>query len=402
MARKTPKRGARAFGKSSSFKDTKMIWVLIVLVALVIGSGVFYILNSIMKQDTYYVLNVNVPSRTQITTDYLTPVTTSHGSAPQNALGLSEVQSGTLYSKYPLNAGDVIAASNSGALDSINEGVPDNWVITSFNPGSSDPIVQNLQRGDYFDLMVTNMKKEDQTTTDDQNNVTKNIKVGQWLFRNLMILDNPNATVTSKTSDSANSATTSTQNSTTMFMLGMSPQNASILAMAANQYDMKIVISPRQNSYANPKTLDALYQSFDFNDVIGKNPTGIIASNCVSSKTGQEEQKDCTDNTFSAQQRDKFGVPYSYNASDGDTLDENGNPQPLTAHEIEWCEQLFDGADGYYSNSKWTDEKEYCAKHSTKDHNFKSQLADENKAKKEAANDSAANSLGDTSSKTSQ
>jgi hypothetical protein len=404
MARKTPKRGLKTLGASSSFKDTKMLWVLILIIATVIGFGVFYIMNSVTKQDTYYVLNTNIPSRTQITPDYMYPVTTSKGSAPANALSITDVQSGNIYSKYPLNAGDVVATSNAGALDSINEGIPDNWVVTSFDPGDSDPVVENLQRGDYFDIMVTNMKKSDTqsgTATSDQNGVLSNIKVGQWLFRNVMVLDNPTATTTSNSSDSSNGATSKTQNSTTMFLLGMSPRNSTILAMAQQQYSLKLVISPRQNSYTNPTMLDNLYKQFDFNDVISKNQNGIIASNCVDSATGEEEEKDCTDNTFSPQQRDKFGVPYSYNKAAGDTKDENGNPQPLTKHEIEWCTQLFDGANGYYSNSKWDDEKEYCAKNSPKTPDFKALLKKEKKAVSDAANSATANSLGSPSSSSS-
>jgi hypothetical protein len=376
-------------------------------------------------------LNTNIPSRTQIIPDYLTPVTTSQGSAPQNALDMSDVQTGTVYSKYPLNAGDVVAASNAGSLDSINEGVPDNWVVTSFDPGDNDPVVQNLKRGDYFDIMVTNMKKSDTSTqvSEDQNNVTSNIKVGQWLFRNVMVLDNPSATVTSDSSDSSNGATSQTQNTTTMFLLGMSPQNATILAMAASQFTMKLVISPQQNSYTSPKTLDALYKNFDFNDVIAKNPNGIIASDCVDSSTGEDLSSDCTDNTFSPQERDRFGVPY--NVGSGDTRDANGNPQPLTKFEIEWCTQLFYDSsnkyyyyknigdqtdndaklaaakDDYYWGSKWDDSKKYCSDHNAKatqatpdgkTPDFKTLLKNEKDLKTKLANSSSKDSFRSSSS----
>ena len=381
MARKTPKKSPRVMSASSSFKDTKMLWVLIVIVALVIGFGVFYVMNSLTKQDTYYVLQESIPSRTQITPDLLATISTSPDSIPPNALDVTDVQMGNVYSKYPLNAGDVVSESNSGPLDSVNEGVPDNWVVTSFDPGDSDPVVENLARGDYFDIMVVNMKKSDATSgeevaKDDRNQVLDNITIGQWLFRNVMVLDNPTATVSSDSADSENGATAQTQNSTTMFLLGMSPRNATILAMAESQYDLKLVISPQYNAYRNPSDLDALYTQFDFGAVISKNPSGIIASNCVDLKQGDDEtddeykeraadgyevKKNCTDNTFSITERDKFGVPYNWVEGVDKDRDENGDVVPLTQYEITWCKLLFD--DEYYSNEKWDDMREYCGSH---------------------------------------
>lgn len=393
----------------SNFRNTRILWVLIFALAIVIAVCVFTFFNSMTKQDTYFVTNTPIPARTQITPDNLTPKPALHGNAPQNAISISEISSGAYYAKYPLDVGDVVANSNASPLDALNEGIPDNWTITSFEPDGDDPIVKNLNRGDYFDLMVTNMKKSDQRAemSNEENSVTDNIKVGAWLFRNVMILDNPNVTTTSDSADKANGATAQTKNSTTKFIIGMSPRNANILAIASKQFDMKMVMSPKQNSYANPATLDALYKNFDFNAVVGENPSGIIASNCVDSNTGDEKKQDCTDPTFQHQPRDHFGVPY--NATAADTRDENGDPVPLTKFEIQWCSQLFgdgdgdgnvdsdyDPVNGYYSNSKWDKEKKYCASHSTKTNNFKKMLAGEDKAKSDAANQMTENRIGST------
>lgn len=379
MGRK-PQRGdiIRSNGKTASFKDTKMIWVLICIIALTIAAGVFYILNSVTKQDVYYVLNTNMPSRTKITVEDLSPVTTSQGSAPQNAYGLSEVSQGNVFTKYPLHAGDIVASSNAGSLDTTNEGIPDNWVVTSFTPSSDDPVVENLQRGDYFDIMATSMKKADQKANPNGDDDANNIKVGQYVFRNVMVLDNPTTTTTG-TGDKANGVTTQTKNSTTAFLVGMSPKNAAMLTYIVGNYDTKLVLSPRQTSYANPATLDALYKTFNFNEYVGANPNGIIASNCVDSATGEEIKEDCTDNTFAHQERDAFGVPYNAYSSE---RDEKGDPRPLTSFETQWCQQLF--TDEYYSgrtSNKWKAQKEYCAKHTPKnassENDFKKQYADQ-------------------------
>ena len=397
---------------TASAKDTKLLWIVIVLLALLVAGGTFAILNNITKQDTYYVLNTNLPSRTQITPQDLSPVSTSQNSAPQNAIGLSEVQQGTVYTKYPLQAGDVISASNAGSLDTINEGIPDNWVVTSFEPADNDPIVENLQRGDYFDIMATNMKKEDQRPAGDNNSNLGQIKVGQYVFRNVMVLDNPATTTANNNSDSANGATSQTQNSTTSFVVGMSPQNAAMLTILTKNFDTKIVMSPRYNTYANPSELDDLYKTFDFNAVIGDNPTGIIASEClaqeedgkykINSKTGTVDttKENCTDPTFAPKERDPFGVPYEFNAQ-YDRRDEKGDIIPLTQNEIKWCQNMFGENADYYMGDSWADEKQYCVDHTSKDAkddvNFKKMYDEQKKEIADSQRNSTSGSLSSSS-----
>ena len=397
---------------TASAKDTKLLWIVIVLLALLVAGGTFAILNSITKQDTYYVLNTNLPSRTQITPQDLSPVSTSQNSAPQNAIGLSEVQQGTVYTKYPLQAGDVISASNAGSLDTINEGIPDNWVVTSFEPADNDPIVENLQRGDYFDIMATNMKKEDQRPAGDNSSNLGQIKVGQYVFRNVMVLDNPATTTANDNNDSANGATSQTQNSTTAFVVGMSPQNAAMLTILTKNFDTKIVMSPRYNTYANPSELDDLYKTFDFNAVIGDNPSGIIASEClaqeedgkykINSKTGTVDttKENCTDPTFAPKERDAFGVPYEFNAQ-YDRRDEKGDIIPLTQNEIKWCQNMFGENSDYYMGDSWADEKQYCVDHTSKDAkddvNFKKMYDDQKKEIADKQRNSTSGSLSSSS-----
>lgn len=369
--------------------------MLVFILAILAAAGTLYILSGLTKQDTYYVLNTNMPSRTQITSADLQPVTTSQGSAPQNAIGLDVINQGSTYTKYPLQAGDVVSASNAGSLDTINEGIPDNWVVTSFNPGGDDPIIENLQRGDHFDLMITNAKQKDQQSNPDDSDMS-NIAIGQYAFRNVMVLDNPMSTTANANNDSANGATAQTQNSTQMFIVGMSPKNAAMLTYITGNYATKIVMSPKQASYDAPSSLDKLYETFNFNDYLGENKNGILPSKCVNSNTGKEENEDCTDDTFAPQERNEFGVPYDASASERDN---NGDPMPLTKNEITWCNNLF--TDEYFSNTKWDDEKQYCANHTPKNpksgQNFEKLYTDQQKQREKEKKENADSRLGSTS-----
>lgn len=374
-----------------SFKDTKVLWAGVIVLALVIAYGVFAVLNNLMKQETYYVLSHSMSARTQVTEGDLTAVTTSKGSAPQNSIPLAEVQQGIIYTKYPLNQNDVLESSAAGPLDSLNEGIPDNWVITSFNVDAANAVSGILQRGDYFDMLVLGDKK---ATKDDSGTAQSGTKAtdidtgevaGKYVFRNVMLLDTPTSSQQSG-GDSANGATAQTTSSTTDYVVGMSPRNAAILHSVLSKWDVRLVVSPKQTQYANPANLDALYASFDFNEEINdKHPNGILASDCVDSSTGEEQNKDCTDNTFTPQERDSFGVPY--NASDDERDKNTGDPKPLTKFEKVWCAQLT--KDSYYKNNKWNEEKKYC-----KDNGFKEEDAQKILDEPDA-------NLGTTGSKTS-
>ena len=399
---KKPLRGPRkSSGGFAGFKETRMIWVLVFILAILAAAGTLYILSGLTKQDTYYVLNTNMPSRTQITAADLQPVTTSQGSAPQNAIGLDVINQGSTYTKYPLQAGDVVSASNAGSLDTINEGIPDNWVVTSFNPGGDDPIIENLQRGDHFDLMITNAKQKDQQSNPDDSEMS-NIAIGQYAFRNVMILDNPMSTTANANNDSANGATAQTQNSTRMFIVGMSPKNAAMLTYITGNYATKLVMSPKQNSYMDPSSLNALYKTFNFNDYLGENEYGILPSKCVEvvgegdAAVAVEQDEDCTDNTFAPQERNEFGVPYDASSSE---RDDNGDPMPLTEFELKWCEQLF--TKDYYSGRAWDEEKQYCVNHTPKNpeegQDFKKLYEDQQKEREEEKKQNAASRFSDTS-----
>ena len=101
----------------ADFNYTTLILSLIYVLALVDVFGVFYVMNNLTRQDTYYVLNTNMPSRTRVTASDLTPRITRTDSVPPNAISIDEVDKGTVFTKYPLQAGDVLSSSNVGSLD---------------------------------------------------------------------------------------------------------------------------------------------------------------------------------------------------------------------------------------------------------------------------------------------
>lgn len=266
---------ARTKGAGSALRNNKIVFGLIFVLVIVVFMGSLTLLRSVYQTETYYVLNVDVPTRTQITPDMLSPITTSIDSSPKAALSLSEVQAGYLYSKYPLSQGDILTDSNVGGFEDIGVGVPDSWVITSFGVNADNAVGGRIKRGYYFDMLVA--------TPDGS----------YYPFVNILTLD------TSISLDNASSAEAADgeeakSGQTSQYVVGMPPGDAATLhhIMKTSGGDVKLLLSPRQNEYA-PPALASYAGTFTFEGGKTKN------------------MGEGTDYTFTPPERDKFGRPIS-------------------------------------------------------------------------------------------
>lgn len=138
--------------KRSFFQDRKMwFWIaagggLLTLIVLVI------FLQSLSSTTKYYVLKSDVPARTLITTDMLQEQVVSTGGEPPTAIDAGFFQTGEFYSKALLNAGDILTESNVGGLIPLTQGIPDDFVVTSFSADPNTSAGGNVKRGDYIDI----------------------------------------------------------------------------------------------------------------------------------------------------------------------------------------------------------------------------------------------------------
>lgn len=291
------------------FKNAKIIWAGIAILLIFVFIGTLQLLKSVYQTETYYVLNQDVPVRAQISMDMLTPVVTSYGTAPggspdmkttqkesERSAILSTVQSGQAFAQYPLVSGDVLSPSNVGALSDISVGVPDTWVISSIQVDFNNAVQGRIKRGSYFDMMVV---AADGT---------------YYPFVNVLALE----TLDGGANNSAASTNTSGTNAqTSIYTVGMSPQNTAKLQWLMSFADgqIKLVLSPRQNEYASPRIID--YQGQFFYNVLRD---GVIAPGLqpVLDANGKPvdldgdgipDQREITDYTFSNIARDQFGRP---------------------------------------------------------------------------------------------
>lgn len=260
--------------KKPGMKNNTFLWGLAAVLALGVAGIVLTLFLNLIQTETYYVLKEDVPSRAIVTPEMLEPVTVNKGGAPVAAIGLEEVQTGGVFTAYPLLAGDILTFSNVGGREDISVGIPDDWVITNFSVGADSAVGGRIQRGYYFDMLVA----------DEQG--------GFYPFVNVMALD---TTVDMSGASSADAANTSEAQSgmTTQYVVGMSPENAAKLHQIVDTYanKVKLVLSPRQNEYEKPKLTD--YEGV-FTYAKGDKPLNLGEG---------------TDYTFTVLERDDFGRP---------------------------------------------------------------------------------------------
>lgn len=259
---------------SSGLRSNKMIYGVIGILVVFVFVGALTLLKNIYQTETYYVLKQDVPTRTQVTPEMLEPVVTSKGTAPKAALSLGDVQSGYLFSKYPLIAGDILTDSNVGGFEDISVGVPDNWVVTSFSVNADKAVGGRIKRGVYFDILVTTNEGV------------------YYPFVNVLALD----TTVSMDNASSNKAADSEEahaGQTSQYVVGMSPEDAARLKaiMKDSANGVELVLSPRQNEYNKPQLSEYNFK-FDKEKLMETKNMG-----------------EGTDYTFTPVKRDTFGRP---------------------------------------------------------------------------------------------
>ncbi len=350
-------------GKSGGlFKNAKIIWLGVAILLVGVFVGTLFLLKSVYQTETYYVLNQDVPVRSQITMDMLTPVVTSAGTAPGGAPEmpqdqkeierqniLSQVQAGSAFTLFPLKSGDVLSASNVAVLADISVGVPDSWVITSFSVDYNNAVQGRISRGTYFDIMVV-------------------ADTGAYYpFVNMLALE----TATGGGTSSASGEDVSGMNSTTsVYTVGLSPENAAKLQwlQTFGSGEMKLVLSPRQNEYQAPALAE--YEGAFYYDPL---VDGVIAPGLLDvvdaegqpldvDGDGKADKREVTNYNFTDVERDQFGRPIqvieNYGLGNAKINEEEANGETPTNSnaEVEAAREECEAAGDYWVGGECSDE----------------------------------------------
>lgn len=243
-----------------NFAGSKAWFVGAIIAAIIAAALAFIVLSKALSTSTYYVLNTDVPARSQISASMLTPVSASTGTEPRNAISLDDVSYSTIYAKVPLNTGDVLSESNAGDLAPMQEGLPDNFVVASFVADANTAVSGKLQAGNYIDIYATQSGGNTEAGSTGAGS-TKSV------LRHVLITD-VSASVADYESDESETDTTSAQDDLrkgipSVYTVGLSEEDAATLAnITGNQDTLFVVLSSKQSS--------AEYQSKDVQTNTGK------------------------------------------------------------------------------------------------------------------------------------
>lgn len=262
---------------NKTFSGNKTWFIFAIIAAVAAIAVIFGVLSQAVATTTYYVLNQNVPANSQVMPTMLKEVVTSQGGQPRNALSIGDVTQNPTYAKYALNMGDIVTASNTGALTPLTEGIPSNFTVASFSAEAKDAVSGKLSTGNYIDLIAISDKGGDGV-------------VAKTVLRHVLLLDvatdpskiGDTQATTTKSDAAATDANISTQDQLrvgipSLYTVALTPEDAVKLALVR---DLKVFItlSPKDSS---DKTLSAQdYQKtlggvFD-NTAVGDSGAGTL------------------------------------------------------------------------------------------------------------------------------
>lgn len=248
--------------------EGRKLWFFFTAIAGLLTGIVFFVIASQVTATTkYYVLNADIPSRTQITETSVQEVVTSTGGQPPTSISESDILSGELYSKYTLDAGDVLTPSNVGVLGSIAAGLPKDYVTATFTTPASLAAGGKIARGNYVDVL---------TITTDPN--TGTVSAGYTLQHALITdatIDLDSAVDAASTTDAEGNTIAPAAESAsvrsgipTMYTVGLNQKDAAKLALSVTNTTIYMVLSANQNSGETIGDMDITVTTDDLRGII--------------------------------------------------------------------------------------------------------------------------------------
>lgn len=253
---------------------------LLVVVSSAVGIVVFagivwFALSQLLATESYYVLNQDIGSKTQVLDSMLTKVETAKGTAPKNAITQAQVSEGNIYTKIPLSAGDILTPSNTGLNIDNSTGIPDGWSVTTFSIPTVSAVNGSITKGQYFDIIGVS-----------------DSGIAKYIASNVLALDvDSGISQAEVTNDSTQSTSDIIQ-----ITVGMPADKIALLHSALTKYQkIELALAPKSLSY---ETRDNSYLdgNYNFDDI-----------------TPGFDLYDGTDSTFSVVKRDENGKPIKEN-----------------------------------------------------------------------------------------
>lgn len=284
---KIKKGNVKEGGKMPSLrpKSNLSVMILAFIIIIVLTIVIFFGLRNLLKTESYWVLNTNVPGKVQVTPDMMEEVTVSLGGSPKTAINMSQIETGSIFTRYPASKGDILTESNTGVSLDTTTGIPDSWVVTAININSNDAAGGNVGRGNYFDIIGVDGEGG-----------------AKYIAINVLALDVKSELSTGYIEEELIDGPKTeqiTMDTTLQYIFGMPAEAAARMHHAIAQFEsIKVVKSPTTVNYGerNTENLDILYKFSNDDKVI--------------------DLYNGTDNEFTPILRDNNGRPVTKSACD--------------------------------------------------------------------------------------
>lgn len=236
--------------KKSLFEAKKMWFVFAAISALVVSGVAFGIMQVVTATEKYYVLTTDIPARTAITPNMLEEKVVRAGSTPPNALSIGELSMNEYFSLVALEDGDILTTSTVGALTSLREGLPEDFVITSFVADPELAAAGNVKRGDYIDILMT-------TNDDAITGAGNNGWATTYALKRVLVIETMTDVTNEEAASSSGGAAPADGEAVdsesakrtgipTVYTVGLSEEDAARLAVAS-KYDLSVVLSSEKS-----------------------------------------------------------------------------------------------------------------------------------------------------------
>lgn len=144
----------RQGGSLKGAGKVRTVFLVAGLFGVLAAVGVMLLLGRAADRTTYWVLNQDVPARSQLLPSMLEEVTVNVGGEPVNALTPEDLSGGKLFAQVPLAAGDVISGAVAGELTRIGDEAPEGFSPVSFAVSPENAVAGKVRRGDFIDIIA--------------------------------------------------------------------------------------------------------------------------------------------------------------------------------------------------------------------------------------------------------
>lgn len=226
-------------------KGRWVVWGMALFFSILAGIGVLLIVGKAADRVPYYIAATDMPARTPITLATVRQVDVNADALPPTALSYAEIARGDLFTRVPLEAGDIITSAVATGYEPVNYNIPDDFVTASIAVPAENAVGGKVKQGDYVDIAAVG------------NGGNAGGQVAKVIMQHVLVLD---VTVDPSTISSASANRRSEDGGPgpdsaetrggipELYTLAVTPEDFTRLTLASSEGDLFLALSSRKTA----------------------------------------------------------------------------------------------------------------------------------------------------------